>query len=520
MSTPTKSYNPASRFKVVPPLLADAYKLGHPFLYDKGVTRVYSNSTARMSRIPGIEKVVALGLQPAIQMYLHEQMRDFFFDLPKDEALAQFKHVTTAMFGPERITVDHFSDLHDLGYVPMEFRSIPEGTLVDLGVPHFTMDSTRPNFGWITNSWETLLSCSYWPMSTSATTARLFRAQTLDALRACGAPLSLVEFMNHDFSLRGMMGVLAGMLSGTGHLTQGVGTDTVPAIPFIEHFYDIDATKHLVGTSVLATEHAIMTQRGPFGEFSKYEDLLRENPFGVLAIVSDTYNLWKVICEYLPRLKELILARKSDPWSGAPGRLMIRPDSGDPIKIVCGDPDATPGSPEYKGVIELLWEVFGGEERQVGKTTFEVLHPQIGCVYGDGITLDRQRRIFEGLMAKGFSVECMVFGLGSFTYALTTRDVFGHAVKATLAEIDGKLVSMQKDPVTDKGKHSANKKSHRGFLRVEYDPITGSYSTKQDVTEDEMRRSLLVPTWRNGEFIQRWNWLDVVERAQTGLKAV
>ena len=154
-------------------------------------------------------------------------------------------------------------------------------------------------------------------------------------------------------------------------------------------------------------------------------------PAGIVSIVSDTWDYWKVITEFIPTLKSEILARD--------GKVVIRPDSGDPVKIICGDPDAKPGSPEFKGSVECLWETFGGTETATG---YKLLDGHIGLIYGDSITLERCEAICSQLEAKGFASTNVVFGIGSYTYQYVTRDTFGFAMKATYGEVNGKGLSL------------------------------------------------------------------------------
>jgi nicotinamide phosphoribosyltransferase len=157
-------------------------------------------------------------------------------------------------------------------------------------------------------------------------------------------------------------------------------------------------------------------------------------------------------------LKETILARKENEMGLA--KVVFRPDSGDPVKVICGDADAEPGSPAYKGAVECLWEIFGGEVTDEG---YKILNQRVGVIYGDSITLQRAQAILEGLAAKGFASNNIVFGIGSFTYQYLTRDNFGFALKATWGQVNGEAREIFKDPITDNGE----KKSARGLLRVE-----------------------------------------------------
>lgn len=137
---------------------------------------------------------------------------------------------------------------------------------------------------------------------------------------------------------------------------------------------------------------------------------------------------------------------------------ILRPDSGDPVDIVTGT--KTNGvTPEEKGLIECLWDTFGGTINEQG---YKVLDPHIGAIYGDSITLERATAICKRLEAKGFATTNIVFGIGSFSYQYHTRDTFGFAVKATAAMVNGQERMLFKDPKTDDG----TKRSQRGRIVV------------------------------------------------------
>jgi nicotinamide phosphoribosyltransferase len=285
-----------------------------------------------------------------------------------------------------------------------------------------------------------------------------------------------IDWQGHDFSMRGMDSVEAVVSSGLGHLTSFLGTDSLPAIHGARKYY---GAKDFVAGSVPATEHSVMCAGGKEDEIETFRRLLETYPTGILSVVSDTWDLWKVCTEHVVTLKEEILARD--------GKLVIRPDSGNPIDILCGtqifeDNDHYNDyeldresilSPEEKGVIELLWDVFGGTINEQG---YKVLDSHIGAIYGDSITIERADEICKRLETKGFASTNVVLGIGSFTYQYNTRDTFGFAMKATYVEVKHSAESgspafavegreIFKDPITDDG----TKKSATGLLSVIYD---------------------------------------------------
>lgn len=441
---------------ILPVLLKDGYKVGHPFQYPKDTTLVYSNLTPRKSRVEGIDGVVAFGFQYFVLEYLVNQFRENFFDRPKDEVVRQYKRRIDNYLGPG-VNTDHIGALHSYGYLPLHVKAVPEGTLVPFRVPMLTIRNTVPEFFWLTNMVETLLSNVLWQASTSATTAFNYRRVFERYAKETGAAKAFVPWQGHDFSFRGVSGVEAACLSGAGHLLSFTGTDTIPAIDFLEAYYGADCEKELIGGSVPATEHSVMCMGLKTGELETIRRLITEvYPTGIVSIVSDTWDFWKVLTDYLPKLRDIV--------TGRDGKVVIRPDSGDPVKIICGDPDGYSRA-EQQGAIRLLYDVFGGTRNTAG---YRELDPHIGLIYGDSITPERQVEILERLKANSFASSNVVLGIGSYTYQYVTRDTYGFAMKATYGEtVSGGPQPIYKDPRTDDG----TKKSACGLLQVMQEPV-------------------------------------------------
>lgn len=434
-----------------PATLTDGYKLDHRRQYPKGTEFVYANWTPRGSRIENHKEVVFFGLQYFIKRYLEQEFREGFFDANIDDVCEQYTKRINGYLGPNSIGTDHIRALHELGYIPLEFKALPEGTMVPLRVPMFTVENTHPDFAWVTNYFETLLSSVLWMPCTSATTAHYLRKIIENYAELTGGSKEFIDWQGHDFSMRGMAGPEAAAMSGAGHLLSFTGTDTLPALDLLEDFYHGADT--FVGGSVAATEHSVMCAGGndEGNEQATYERLLELYIDGIVSVVSDTWDYWNVLTVILPNLKDQILARD--------GKLVIRPDSGDPVKIIVGDPDAPVGSPAYKGTIELLWETFGGTVTDLG---YRTLDSHIGAIYGDSINAERMEAILKGLMDKGFASDNIVFGVGSYSYQYVTRDTYAFAMKSTNVVIDGVEKPIFKDPVTDNGM----KKSLKGRIAV------------------------------------------------------
>lgn len=477
--------------KTNPFLLTDYYKVGHVFQYPDKTELVYSNLTPRKSRINGVDEMVFFGLQYFMKEYLITYFNENFFQQPKEKVMAKYKRRIVTSLGTHLPSYEHISALHDLGYLPVEIKALPEGSKVPMRVPCLTIVNTKAEFYWLTNFLETLLSAVIWQPCTSATIAYTYRKLLNKYAEETGMPMEFVQWQGHDFSFRGMSSLETAVLSGMGHLLSFTGTDTIPAIDALEQYYNANADVELIGGSVAATEHSVMCSGSKDGELETFRRLIAEvYPSGIVSIVSDTWDLWKVCTEYLPALKETVLSRD--------GKVVIRPDSGDPVKIICGNPDGET-EVERKGVVELLWDVFGGTITEKG---FKLLDTHIGAIYGDSINIDRATRICEGLKAKGFATQ-VVFGIGSYTYQYNTRDTFGTAMKATYVVIDGEGQEIYKDPVTDDG----TKRSATGLLNVKKE--NGRFVLYDKVTWEEENESELKTVFKNGKLVKEFSLKEI-----------
>jgi nicotinamide phosphoribosyltransferase len=435
-----------------------------------------------MSRLKNVDKVVAFGFQAFVKKYLIDYFNEQFFDRPVEAVVYDYKRMIGFTLGQKDVKADHLIALHKLGYLPIRIKAVPEGTRVPLRVPMLTIENTLPEFFWVTNYLETLMSCELWQATTSATIAYEYKKLLTSWADKTSDQPEFVQFQAHDFSMRGMGSIEAAQLSGAGHLLSFVGTDTIPAVIFLEEYYNADIEKELVGTSIPATEHSVMEAYGT-DEMISYKRFITEvYPTGFVSIVSDTWNLWAVLTKVIAGLKKEIMARD--------GRIVIRPDSGDPVDILCGKADGD-SVEECKGVIEILWEIFGGTTNSKG---FKQLDSHIGAIYGDAITLDRANLICEKLAEKGFSSTNVVFGVGSYTYQYNTRDTFGFALKSTFGVFGGEEKLLFKDPVTDTAnfKKSAtglvtvlmNNKTHEIVLQDGLDLQGREYAHNMDILQD------------------------------------
>ncbi|WP_216825081.1 nicotinate phosphoribosyltransferase [Agarilytica rhodophyticola] len=489
------------------PLMAiDFYKADHRRQYPEGTEYVYSNFTPRSARLANVlegfdERVVFLGLQAYIKRILIEQWQREFFDKPKEDVLKKYKRRMDTSLGEDAISTEHIEALHDLGYLPIKIKALEEGSRVNIKVPVFTVVNTLPEFFWLTNYLETSISAEVWKPCTTATIAYEYKRLLKKFADDTGAPLDFLPIQAHDFSFRGMSGAEDAALAGLGHLASFMGTDTVAAIDYAEDYYK---ASELVGVSVPATEHSVMCMGTKESEIDTFKRLINDlYPHGIVSIVSDTWDFWQVINEFARELKDDILNRKRDALGFS--KVVFRPDSGDPVKVICGDPDAKPGSPENKGAVECLWDIFGGSVTEKG---YKLLSDRVGIIYGDSITLQRAEAILAQLKEKGFASTNVVFGVGSYTYQHVTRDTFGFAMKATWGQVKGEGRDIFKDPVTDKGE----KKSAIGLLRVEQTDNGFQLFDKQ--TPEQEQQGIFQTVFQDGKLLKETTFEEIRKRLE------
>jgi nicotinamide phosphoribosyltransferase len=506
--------------------LADGYKVGHYNMYQDGVEVVYSNFTPRANKYApkgNNGKVLNFGHQYAIRFIVEHFDENFFmrdkikvvgFDGNtnkieiKNKVIQPIKENLSAYLGVEYDT-KHIEDLWDLGYLPLEIRSLDEGTESAIKIPVLFLYNTDNRFAWVTNYIETILSNMLWQPITTATNVLLMKRIVKDAvLKTDKNNLGIIDFMLHDFSMRGLTGLDAAIGSGMAFASVSKGSDSLPVIQASKHYYNETETPIY---SVRASEHSQMTAGGVEGEFNIYKNLLTKFPDGILSLVSDSFDLWRVLTDYLPRLKNLIMSRN--------GKLVIRPDSGNPVDIICGDDEDyseykaynnegryLAPLPKHKGVIELLWDIFGGTINEQG---YKVLDPHIGMIYGEAINQDNIQEIFSRLEAKGFAATNCFFGQGSYSMTYVTRDTWGMALKCIAQQKDGKLIKIFKDPITDGGM----KKSAKG-LTVVYKDENGEYYLKDQAIVEEVlsENNQLKVRFKDGQFYNQTTLTEIRQR--------
>lgn len=525
--------------KLNPLTQIDFYKSGHVFQYPAGTEYVYSNFTARADRLAPVlrkgparfdHRLVFFGLQGFILDFLIDSFNQGFFDRPKGEVIRAYRRRMDRALGAGAVPTAHIEALHDLGYLPLSIKALPEGSKVEIWVPMFTVVNTVPEFYWLTNYIETVLSNTLWKPVTVATLAHQYRRLLEHWATETGASRDFINWQAHDFSARGMSGPEDSARSSAAHLLSFTGTDTVSAIDYLEACYGADSDLELVGGSVPATEHSVMCMGGAADERETFRRLVTEvYPTGVCSIVSDTWDFWRVITDFTVALKDAILSRRPD--ASGMARVVFRPDSGDPMRILTGYLDeelerdaagqcvrhnegnyrvAETGMPitpaERQGAVQCLWDVFGGTVTDKG---YRVLNERVGLIYGDAITLARAEDILMRLARKGFASSNVMFGVGSYSYQYLSRDSFSMAMKATSGVVNGERRDLIKEPLTDLSKCSA-----AGLLRVER--TDSGFVLHDRQTEAEEGRGELREIFRDGRLLVKQSLAQIRARLASG----
>lgn len=540
--------------EIFAPFAADWYKPSHKEMYNPNTKLIFSNLTPRNDKNfahyadQNARGVIVLGLRRMVIDSMVGMWKKFF-KMKREAAVKKFSRMARNSLGDAAPSAECWGELHDLGYLPVEIRALPEGVLSPIGVPVYTVHNTLEDFSWITNYIETVMSTESWKTITNATAAFQYKRVAMSYALATCDNVDHVNFQCHDFSLRGLSCIEDGYKTGIAHLAAFTGTDNILSIETVHEYYGIDEDEFVAG-SIPASEHSVATTNisrivkdleEHFPHLANDVDGLRylaEKEFllhfitkvipkGFCSYVADSYDYWTVLTRILRDLKEEIMSRD--------GRLVIRPDSGNPVHVVAGyvieefssreaffngsrhlltevayirDEDVylriEDGQycEEYNeiprheavGSVQILWEIFGGGVNGKG---YKVLDSHIGMIYGDSITVAREIEILKRLKAKGFASSNIVFGIGSYTYQFNTRDTFGIAVKATGCFIDDYEIMVSKEPKTDPGKRSA-----KGFIKVVRDQ-DGVLRQVDNISFEEINDedNLLQPIFRDGEVL-------------------
>lgn len=441
-----------------PMLLIDFYKAVHAEMLPRGITKSVSYYTPRMSRVKRWDKVVMFGLQGFIKTYLIDYFNEYFFKRPFADVMFEYKRVMDASLGEDTYNIGKIINLHKLGYLPIEIVALPEGTLVPIHCPMFGITNTHPDFAWLPQSLESLISAETWHPQLAATVGYTYR-QIVNHYydKTCDDNVSRARALG-AFDFRGEECLESAVKAGAGWCLSHLNTATVPVIPYLEQNYNCDCTKEPVAFGSPSTEHSVMCSNYAVDgdEITLLRRLLTEiYPNTSFSAVLDSYDYWNIIDNVLPQLKKEIMEHN--------GCMLMRGDSGDCVEVVT------------KTVFKL-WEHFGGAINSKG---YKVLDPHVKAIYGDSITIQRCEEIYKILMENGFACSNVALGVGSFSFQCIeedgelkpfTRDTFSSCIKATYCEIDGKPTPIFKNP-----KDGGFKKSQKGCCSVfkqGFDPMS------------------------------------------------
>lgn len=475
-----------------PMLLIDFYKAVHAEMLPKGITKSVSYFTPRMSRVKRWNEVAMFGLQGFIKEYLVDYFNEYFFFEYRNKVIGTYKTVMDAALGEGTYGLQKIEDLYDLGYLPIEIKALPEGTLVPMHVPMFSIENTHKDFAWLPQALESLISAEMWHPMIAATVGHTYR-QIVNKFyeMTCDDDIVKAKALG-AFDFRGEECLQSAVKAGAGWCLSFLNTATVPTIPYLERNYNCDCTKEPVAFGSPSTEHSVMCSNYAIDgdEETLIKRLLTEiYPNTSFSAVLDSYDYWNVVENILPKLKNEIMNHN--------GCFLVRGDSGDCVDVVTR-------------TIFKLWEEFGGTTNSKG---YKVLDPHVKAIYGDSITVQRCEQIYDILEKNGFAASNVALGVGSFSFQCIeedgvlkpfTRDTFSSCIKATYCEIDGKPYPIFKNP-----KDGGFKKSQRGLCHV-YKGSDGKLTFKDGYTSENLpMNNLLETVFRDGKLVKEQSLQEI-----------
>lgn len=483
-------------FHFMMPDVADTYKNCHVDVYPEGMTKLVSYLVPRKSMFEKQQKVVVFGIQAFIKNF--KENADAWFAKPTSEVIADYEKKMNLQLGPGNYETSHIEKLHRLGYLPLKIKALPEGSLVNMGVPIASVENTDPDFAWLAQWTECWLQGEVWKPCNDATAGYMYYkiAKKWYDKTTDGADPRMAA---SDFGMRGMSCMEEACKTSASWLISFNKTSTVPAISWLDYFYNADCSYNHLGIGAVSIEHSVVSSNVAVGTSEKELILKLLKQYKNFSYVADTYDYWDIVKNVLPEIKEEILAHE--------GKILIRPDSGD----------------QYENVIQTvqsLWETFGGTENKKG---YKVLNPHVGMILGDGCTLKQVEKIWKKLEEMKFAATNCLFGVGAFCFhaffegdkmIVSTRDTFGFAQKTTYIQlIDGRELEVVKDPKTDTAKL---KKSHKGLVFVE--KVGNDYVATDGLTEHEYdklaaaHKDEMQVVFVNGVYFNRQNLMDIRAR--------
>jgi nicotinamide phosphoribosyltransferase len=386
------------------------------------------------------------GLQYIMKRYLAGQVIDF----PK---ILQAQRFFKKHFGNESIfNLDgamHILNDHG-GRLPIAIYAAPEGMMIPEGNVMFTIENTCPQCAWITNYLETKLVQAWYPCTTGTISREMKKIIRAALVRSGDERDENLAFKLHDFGYRGVSSSESAALGGAAHLVNFMGTDTLAACELLMEYYGTD----MPGFSIPAAEHSTITSWGKDHEVDAYRHILKEFPTGMVAVVSDSWDIRNAIKIWGTELQNQIMSRD--------GVLVIRPDSGDPITLL----------PELLNLIQRIFQQF--TSIRTNSKGYKMLPNQVRMIQGDGIKRSTLAPILDAIMDAGWSADNIAFGSGGGLLQDCNRDTQRMALKCSYVEIDGNGRNVFKQPATDSTKNSKSgrlmlaRTTHKGLATLPY----------------------------------------------------
>lgn len=407
-------------------LNSDSYKTSHWVQYPEGSEYMSSYIEAR----GGDYDVVFFGLQAFIKEYLSTPITHS--DIDEAETIIRAHGLTFNRAGWERLVDKHG------GYLPLRIEAVAEGSIVPVSNVVCQVVNTDPEFYWLPSYIETALLRAIWYPSTVASVSRFCKGIIRTAFEKTADSTESLPFRLHDFGARGASSFESVSPGSLAHLVNFSGTDSLTALVAASRWYQMD--KDMPAFSIPAAEHSTMTAWGIEGETAAFANMIEQ--FGgdgkAFSVVSDSYDLWNAIDNiWGDTLK--------DDVKNMGGTLVIRPDSGEPTKVV-------------REALERLAVKFGTTVNSKG---YKVLPDYVRIIQGDGISPQTLGKIIDAVTDAGFSAENITFGMGGGLLQQVNRDTMSWAMKASAISIHGEWKQIYKDPVT-----SHSKRSKKGRLAL------------------------------------------------------
>jgi len=454
-------------------LNSDSYKTSHWKIYPKGLQKMYSYFESRDGA--KWNTTVFFGLQYFVKEYLEGVV-------VTEEKIKNAKKVIDAHMGPGIFNEEGWKYIlkEHGGKLPIRIKAVPEGSVIPVSNVMMTIENTDEKCGWLTNYLETLLS-NVWSPCTVATNSREQKKIILKYLEETGDPAE-IDFKLHNFGARGVSSPETAATTDAAHLTAFKGSDAMIGIELIQGYYNME---DMPSFSIPASEHSNCTLLGRKGEVDVMRKMLTEFPTGLMACVSDSFDIVQACRDYWGgELKDLVLGRD--------GVLVVRPDSGDPTKVL----------PEILGI---LGSKFGQTKNSKG---YYVLNNKVRVIQGDAVGIETLPLYLEAIKEAGYSASNIAFGSGGGLVQKVDRDVQRFAVKCSAAKIDGEWRDVFKDPITA-GEFA--KKSKAGRLALI--PDGDSLKTVKVEGEADHPEDLLEVVFENGVLLRDQKFEDIREIA-------